>query len=371
MRLRRVLLWSLAPLSALVVAVLLSSISILLIHQSPTTAFRQMFDYGSQTNSLISMVNRATPLYLSGLAVAIGFKMNLFNIGVEGQYKLAGLLAAAAGAAVHLPAPLHIALILVVAMGVGAMWAGLAGVLRVQRGVSEVISTIMLNFIAIGLVAYLLANYLRIPQAGSSLLIKTPEIPPSGQLPPLNDALGLGGPTYDPLFSFVLGAVVVGILYYIIVWRTRFGFDLRASGLNPDAARVSGISPSNMIVRTMLISGAIAGLVGMNDLLGFSHAYTLDFPQGYGFDGIAVALVGRNNPIGIAVAALLFGWIDRSAQILDLIGIPKEVIIITKGVIILSVVIAYELVRRVIQAQEVKVAAEKTREIEEKLEVAV
>jgi ABC-type uncharacterized transport system permease subunit len=371
MRLRRALLWSLAPISALVVAALLSSVAILLIHKSPATAYSQMFNYGSQTNSLISMVNRAVPLYLSGLAVAIGFKMNLFNIGVEGQYKLAALLAAAVGAAVTLPAPIQIALILVVAMAVGAAWSGIAGVLRVKRGVSEVISTIMLNFIAVGVVGYLLSNYLRVPQAGSSLLLKTHPMPPSGQLPPLNKALGLGGPQYDPLFSFVLGAVVVGVVYYLIVWRTRFGYDLRASGMNPDAARVSGVNPGAMIIRTMLLSGAIAGLVGMNDLLGFFHAYTLDFPVGYGFDGIAVALVGRNNPIGIALAALLFGFIDRSAQILDLIGVPKEVFLITKGVIILSVVIAYEVVRRVIQAQDVKAAAERTKHIEARVQEAV
>jgi simple sugar transport system permease protein len=115
-----------------------------------------------------------------------------------------------------------------------------------------------------------------------------------------------------------------------------------------------------MVVRTMLISGAIAGLVGMSDLLGFSHAYGLDFPSGYGFTGIAVALVGRNHPVGVGAAALLFGFLDRSSQILDLSGVPKEIITIMGGVIILTVVIAYEVVRRLIQAQEQRAAAEAT-----------
>jgi simple sugar transport system permease protein len=123
-----------------------------------------------------------------------------------------------------------------------------------------------------------------------------------------------------------------------------------------------------MVVKVMLLSGAVAGLVGMSDLLGFTHSYTQDFPVGYGFDGIAVALVGRNHPAGIAVAALLFGFIDRSAQILDFNDIPKEIITIMKGVVILSVVIAYEVVRRFIQAQEVRAAAEQTKQLAREME---
>ncbi|MEW6058819.1 MAG: ABC transporter permease [Actinomycetota bacterium] len=357
------LLWLLVPASAIVLAFAVSSIALLAIGESPISAFRSMFEYGSQQNSLVSMVNRAVPLYVAGLAVAIGFKMNLFNIGVEGQYRIAALLAAAAGAAVTLPAPLHIVFIMLVAMAAGAAWAGIAGVLKVKRGVHEVVSTIMLNSIATGIGAYLLANYLRKPRLPHELIIQTRQIPPSGQLPPL---AVIGG---ENLRSFVLIAAVLGFLVYVLIWRTRFGFDLRASGINPDAARVSGVSPNRMILTTMLISGAVAGLIGMSDLFGFFHAYTLDFPTGLGFDGIAVALVGLNHPVGVAAAAMVFGWVDRAAQILDLEGIPKEVIIITKGVIILSVVVAYEVVRRLVQTQEVKAAAEETRRLEEQKEV--
>jgi len=361
-RWRTRLLWLLVPVSAIVLAVAVSSLVLLSIGESPVDAFRSMFRYGTQANSVASMINRAVPLFVAGLAVAIGFKMNLFNIGVEGQYRIATLLAAAAGAAVTLPAPLHIAFIMLVAMVVGAAWASIAGVLKVKRGVHEVVSTIMLNSIATGLVAYLLANHLRKPAAGSELLIATPQIPPSGQLGPLTQ---LGG---EDLRSFLLLAIVLGVAVYVLIWRTRFGYDLRASGINPDAARVSGVDPNKMIMRTMLLSGAIAGLIGMSDLFGFFHAYTLDVPTGIGFDGIAVALVGLNHPVGIAIAALVFGWVDRAAQILDLQGVPKEVIIITKGVIIFSVVIAYEIVRRLVLSQEVKTAAEETRRLEEEKE---
>jgi general nucleoside transport system permease protein len=371
MRARR-FLWSLlAPLSAVIFAMVITSLALLLIHESPGSAFKAMFNYsiydpnngGFQSASLTSILNRAVPLYISGLAVAIGFKMNLFNIGVEGQYRLAALLAAAVGGAVSLPAPLHVALILVVALAVGSTWSGIAGVLKVTRGVHEVISTIMLNFIAFGLAQYLFANYLQAPRGPNDLIIKTRQIAPSGRFPSL---FHIGGEA-EPLRGFIVVAILLGIGFYILVWRTRFGYDLRATGTNPEAARVSGVHPGGMVIRTMLLSGAIAGLVGMSDLLGFFNQYSLDFPSGYGFTGIAVALVGRNNPFGIAIAALLFGFLDRSAQILDFNDIPKEIIIIMQGVIILSVVVAYEVVRRIVQAQQVRAAAEKTKEIAKEL----
>jgi general nucleoside transport system permease protein len=352
-RVRRVMLSLLAPVSAVFVALVLTSIALLAIQKNPLSAFHLMWTYAAQTSSVISILNRAIPLYISALAVAIGFKMNLFNIGVEGQYRLAALLSAAVGAAVHLPAPLHVLLIMLVAMLVGASWALIPAVLKVTRGVHEVISTIMLNYVAFGLIAYLLSpGLLRKPVSPSDLTTKTREIPKSGLVPAL-----LHNP-FENLSGVLLVALLLGVLFYVLVWRTRFGFELRASGINPGAARVSGVNPSSMVIKTMMLSGAIAGLVGMKDLLSFFHAYTLDFPEGLGFAGIAVALVGRNSPGGIAFAALLFGFLERSAQILDLNNIPKEIFLIMEGIIILAVVIAYEVVRRRVQAQEVKAAAE-------------
>jgi simple sugar transport system permease protein len=306
------------------------------------------------------------------LAVAIGFKMNLFNIGVEGQYGLAALLSAYVGGVAPVPGPVRIILILLVAMIVGAGWAGIAGVLKVTRGVHEVISTIMLNFIAFGITAYLLRNYLKQHNVAGDFVIKTKEIPSSGLIPSLNSllrAFGIHPPAGPGLYGFLPFAVAIAIFYYILIWRTRFGYDLRASGVNPDAAAVSGVDPKGMVIKTMLISGAIAGLVGMPDLFGLYHRYTIDFVAGLGFAGIAVALVGRNHPVGIALAALLFGFLDRSAQILDLENIPKEITIIMRGVIILAVVIAYEVVRRIVQAQEVRVAAEQTGRLATEAEV--
>jgi general nucleoside transport system permease protein len=367
-KLRRALISVLAPVSALILALLVSSVAVLLIHKNPLTAFKTMAQFGIRTDSLIFMVNEAIPLFIAGLAVALGFKMGLFNIGVEGQFTIAALMAAYVGGVAPVPGPIRIVLILIVAMVVGSVWAGIAGVLKVTRGVHEVISTIMLNFIAFGVTSYLLANWLKQHNAPGDFLIKTKEIPRSSLIPSLNGLLrALGGhpPAGANLYGFLPIALGIGVLYYVLVWRTRFGYDLRASGANPDAATASGVDSRAMILKTMLISGAVAGLVGMPDLFGLYHRYTIDFVTGLGFLGIAVALVGRNHPVGIALASLLFGFLDRSAQILDLEGIPKEITIIMRGVIILSVVIAYEVVRRLVQAQEVRAAAERTRRIAE------
>jgi simple sugar transport system permease protein len=359
-RLRRVLLSLAAPVAALVFSIALSALLLQLSGHDPVDALSAMWDFGNETRTRISIINGAVPLYLSGLAVAVGFKMGLFNIGVEGQYGLAALLAAATAAAVDLPAPIHVALVVVVAMAVGGAWAGIAGVLKVTRNVHEVISTIMLNFIATGVGAYLLANYFKEEAAAGSLNVKTKEIPPSGRFPSLNsllDAIGIDVPRGANLQGFVLVAILAGIGYHVLVNRLRFGFDLRASGINPWAAQTSGVAPKAMVVRTMVLSGAIAGLVGLSALLGFFHQYTLDFPTGLGFAGIAAALLGRNHPVGIAIGALIFSYLDRSAQILDLEDIPKEIVTIMQGIIIISVVVAYEVVRRLVLAQEAQTAA--------------
>jgi simple sugar transport system permease protein len=356
---RRIVFSVVAPIVAVIVALLVSSIALVLIGKNPIDAFSSMIDYGKGPNQLISIVNAAVPLYLAALAVAIGFKMNLFNIGVNGQYLLAALFAAWAGTKFDMVAPLQILFILLIAMFIGAIWAGVAGVLKVALGIHEVIATIMLNAIAAGVSAYLLFNYFRQPSTPGNLTTQTPFLPDSAKFPDLLKGVP------ENLTGFVTVAAIVGVIFYVLVWRTRFGYNLRAAGSNFQAARVGGVNPGAMIVKTMLLSGAIAGLVGMPQLLTFDHAYTLDFPADLGFAGIAVALVGRNHPVGIGLAALLFGFIQISSQILDFNDIPKEIYLIMEGVIILAVVITYEIVRRAVERQEVKAAAEATRKLVE------
>ncbi|SNR57425.1 ABC transporter permease [Blastococcus mobilis] len=349
--LRRTGLALLGPVLAIVVALVISAGVIALIGENPLTALEVMLDLGDtpsqQTQSIVVILNRAVPLFLAGLAVSIAFRMGLFNIGVEGQYRLAAILAAAVGGAVALPGPLHVLVIVAVAVVVGAVWAGIVGVLKVTRGVSEVISSIMLNFIALGLASYLLTGPLRGSEEGASIVTTTP-IPESGWFPGLNGlltGLGLAEPR-SQLYGFLLVAVVVGIAVAVLLKRTRFGFDLRASGLSPSAASASGVDARRMVLKTMLLSGAVAGLIGMPDLLGSTHVYGTQFTGGLGFLGIAVALLGRNSPVGIALAALLFAFLDRAALPLQFADIPSSVVTIIQGTIVLAVVIANEVARR-------------------------
>jgi general nucleoside transport system permease protein len=348
---RRIGLALLAPALAITVALVISAIVIALIGENPLDAFRVMTDLGDtpaqQVQSIVVILNRAVPLFLAGLAVSVAFRMGLFNIGVEGQYRLATILAAAVGAAVTLPGPLHLLLIVVVAVAVGALWAGIVGVLKVTRGVSEVISSIMLNFVALGLASYLLTGPLRGSEEGASVVTTTP-IAESGWFPDLNGlltGLGLAEPRSD-LYGFLVVAVIVGVLVAVLIKRTRFGFDLRATGMSPSAATASGVDARSMVVKTMLLSGAIAGLVGLPDLLGDTHQFGTEFTAGLGFLGIAVALLGRNSPLGIAFAALLFAFLDRAALPLQFADIPSSVVTIIQGTIVLAVVIANEIARR-------------------------
>ncbi|MCW2697698.1 MAG: inner-rane translocator [Modestobacter sp.] len=354
--LRRTGLAVFAPLLAIVVALAISALVIAVIGENPLTAVRVMLDFGEtpsqQTQAMVVVVNRAVPLFLAGLAVSVAFRMGLFNIGVEGQYRLATILAAAVGAAVALPGPLHVLLIIGVAMAVGALWAAVVAVLKVTRGVSEVISSIMLNFIALGTASFLLTGPLRGSPEGASV-ITTSDIPESGWFPGLNGVvtgLGLAEPRSD-LHGFLLVAVVAGVVVAVLLTRTRFGFDLRATGLSPSAATASGVDARGMVIKTMLISGAIAGLIGLPDLLGTSHHYGTEFTAGLGFLGIAVALLGRNTPVGIALAALLFGFLDRAAIPLQFEGIPASVVTIIQGTIVLAVVVANQVARQITRRQ--------------------
>jgi len=346
------LLRLLAPVGAVLFALVVSGLILKLSGSDPLEAFRSMWDYGTTEASIASIIDRSVPLYLSGVAFAIAFKMGLFNIGVEGQYTIAIVVAAFVGAQVELPAVLHVSLIVVTAVVVGMAWAAVPAVLKVTRGVHEVITTIMLNNIATYFAGYLLANHF-LDRSDDTLNLQTEKIAPSGRFP---DVLDLG--TNATVNGFVLVAAVVGVLYYVVIWRTRFGYDLRASGLNPLAAQASGVAPKQMIVKGMLLSGAVAGMVGLPVLLGFSYNYGLDFATGLGFAGITVALLGRNNPIGIAIGAILLAFLGRSAQILDLEGIAKEIVVIMEGVIVLSVVVAYELVQRFIERQQRRLIGE-------------
>jgi ABC-type uncharacterized transport system permease subunit len=341
----------LPPALAVVFAALLCALALLISGDSPAMALSSMIDQVGEGSTAVDIVNSAAVYYLAAVAVAIGFQMKLFNIGVEGQFRLAACAAAIVGGMLRLPAVLHVIVTIGVAALVGAAWAAIPALLKAYRGVSEVISTIMLNFVAVGVIAYLIRPDTFGVLRGNN--ISTQPIPPGGRFPGLS--LGSGGTVFG--MAFVVAALGVG--YWFLLARTRFGFELTASGESPTAATAGGVDARRMVITALLLSGAVAGLVGVPELLGRDHAYTLTSPQGYGFTGIAIALLGRNHPAGIAVGALLWAFLDKSALALDAVGVPREIVLIMQGSVVLSVVVAYEIVRRYeLAAEQRRVAAQ-------------
>jgi general nucleoside transport system permease protein len=340
----------LAPVAALVAAMLITSLVIVVSRSSPGDFWRVIFSR-PENRLIVNMINQAGLIYIAATAAAIGFRMNLFNIGVEGQYTIASYAAATLAGAAIFPGKLNILAALVVAVVVGAAWAGIAGILKVTRGVSEVISTIMLNAIAVTLAGYLLNKYGQ--HVGNG--VRTRPVPGSSQLAGWTVFSGPDGPiwTLAPL------AVLVGIGFWILLNKTRFGFDLRATGASPTAAVASGVNVNKMIVVSMLISGGIAGLIWMPAFFGSAYSYGTTFQAGLGFTGIAVALLGRNQPVGIAFGAVLFAFLGEQAnQLTFRTDISVNVVQITQGTIVLTVVIAYEVVRRYrLRAEQSSVAA--------------
>lgn len=340
MKLRRFATSLIAPTLGLLFSFAVTAAILVVINANVSTVFSAMFNYGTSPRAMTLILNLATTYFLSALAVAIGFKMNLFNIGVNGQYVLAAVGAGLVAGNMNLPTVISVPVTILIAMFVGAAWAGVAAWLKVARGVSEVISTIMLNFIATAIVSYIIIR----TSLGveTSLNIRgTAVIPESGMLRGM--ALLDDG---TKIYGFFFISIFVGIVYWFILNRTRFGYDLRATGHSASAARASGVDSKRMTVITMLISGALAGLVGLPYLLGDATSYNLNFPTEWGFTGIAIALLGRNNPVGIAFGSLLWAFLDVSSGQLILEGVPREITTIMQGLIVIVVVMSYEIVRR-------------------------
>jgi general nucleoside transport system permease protein len=337
---RRVLMGLAAPVLALVVAFVITSL-VLLVFGDPVGVVWETILKPPKPRQLVNIVNSATVYYLSAVAVAIGFRMNLFNIGVDGQYRVAVFAAAVFAGQGWLPGWLNIIAAIIIAMVAGGLWASIAGYLKVKRGVSEVISTIMLNAIATGVVSWLL--FKAADRKAGSNAVNTKTIPESSQLKGLQLVPGATNRIYTLIFLSAL----VGLLYWFVLAKTRFGFDLRATGRSETAAVASGVNVSRMVMTAMVASGAVAGLVGMPLLFGQDHTYGTTFQSGLGFAGIAIALLGRNNAVGIIFASLLWAFLDVQANALQIqAGVAQELVFIIQGVILFAVVIAYELIRR-------------------------
>ena len=290
---------------ALLTAFLLTLPVILLAHGSPRVALTALASgaFGS-SDALADTLTKTTPLLLTGLGVAIAFRARLWNIGGEGQFLAGALAASALGAYVldGVPRPILLPVILMAGAAAGAVWAGLAGWMRVARGVPEVISTIMLNFVAAQLLSYLVHGPMQ----------EKTHAQPASEALPLNATLPLlwAGTTLH--LGFLL-ALVMAVVVSIFLSRTRGGFALRVVGANPEAARVAGLDVGRTRLTTMLWSGALCGLAGAVELSGVVGTLYENYAPGYGFTAVAVALLGRLNPYGIIASALFFGALSAGS----------------------------------------------------------
>ncbi len=316
------------PLLNLLLALALAGLVVLLAGASPwlavTSLVRGAFGDGEAIGYTLYY---ATDMIFAGLAVALAFHAGLFNIGVEGQAYVAGL--GAALVALHgggLPAVVLLPLALLAAAVFAAAWAAIPGWLQARRGSHVVITTIMFNFIAYSLMTWLLAGPL-MPAGG--VAPETASFPPGAILPPI------GGTPLNAAFGLALLALVV---VWGLVWHTRWGFAARVFGTNPRAAAYAGIDATRVIVGAMVLSGALAAGVAANEVLGAAHKLQIGFTAGYGFTGIAVALMGRNHPLGILPAAILFGALYQGGAELsfDVPSISSDLVVAIQGLVILT-----------------------------------
>jgi simple sugar transport system permease protein len=325
---------ALLPVLNLLLAMLISGIVIALIGQNPFRAI-QVLSYGAfgYGEGIGFTLHFATDFVFTGLAVAVAAHAGLFNIGGEGQAYIASLGAILVGLALdNTNWMLVLPLAIIASALVGGLWAFIPGYLQAKRGSHVVITTIMFNFIASAIMVYLL-NYVLKPmgvQEPSSANVVN-----AGKIPQLRQFFPWFG--YAPLNMTVIFAVLALIFCYVLIWHTKFGFALRTMGHNPTASRYAGISNSKMIMIVMFISGGLAGMVAVNEVLGVQARIVIDYTSGYGFVGIAVALMGRNHPVGIALAAILFGALYQGGLELqfEMPAITRDMIVVIQALVIL------------------------------------
>ncbi|GAB6087823.1 ABC transporter permease [Alkaliphilus crotonatoxidans] len=331
----------LLPIGAIFLGLIVGGLIMLSIGQNPFVAYKALFQGAfGDFNKFANTLARSTPLLFTGLAVAFAFRCGLFNIGVEGQMFVGALAAAYVGVAITgLPKLLHLPLTILAGMAAGGFWAFIPGILKAKRGVHEVINTIMMNFISYALIGYMVAGPLRAPGQTP----RTVGILESARLTRLGELVSWSNSKLN--VGFLIGLMACLIIYYLL-WKTTIGYEVRAVGLNPHAAEYGGISSNKKIVLAMVISGALAGLAGVERVLGFDRALILGFSPGFGFEGIAVALLGKNHPVGVILGALLFGALSNGGAWMNFnTNVPVDLIVVIQAVIIFFVA-ADEIVRR-------------------------
>ncbi len=322
-----------------------------LIRENPLTVYDAIFTAALKNrDGWGNVLYRATPLILTGLAVALAFQCGLFNIGGEGQMVMGGFAITWIGFTfVKLPAFLLIPLCIIGGAVVGGIWGSIPGYLKARRGVHEVVTTIMLNWIAVAFTQYLTMAY----KPKESWIPHTFEIAKSAQLSRLAhylNPLGIDFPKSNLVNTAIFLSILAVIFAAYLLKRTKLGYEIRSVGFNPTAAECAGINVAKNTVLAMAISGAMAGLAGVNQVMGYKHRFRYGVFEGMGFDGIGVAFIGRNSPIGVVLAALLFGILDHGGLAIDVsTRVPREIILVLKAVILIFVVVSGEITKRLIK----------------------
>lgn len=325
------------PLIAVIAAFIVGGILILIIGDNPIEAYRLLLGSAlSWPDGLGYTLFYATPLIFTGLAVLVAFRCGLLNIGAEGQLYIAAFATAWAGITFANLSPwLLIPMCFIAAVVGGGAWGAIPGILKARFGSHEVINTIMLNFVAVALCSYFTQYHYKTP---GDPIMETTAIGPGAHIARLGKFVP-GLPERIPVNVAFLLALLCCVLVYLFLWRTKWGYELRATGTNPTAAEYGGISIRKQIIIAMTISGSLAGMVGINEVLGYRYRYYDGFSDNYGYTGIAVALLGRNHPVGVVVAALLFAVLQRGGIYVDGFSehVTKDIVQVLQGTIILFV----------------------------------
>jgi len=326
----------LIPFLAILTAVVLGGIIIAVVRGNPFLAYYGLIQgsFGS-AKALSETAVWATPYIFAGLAVALAFKGGLFNIGAEGQLALGATFSALIGYALpgwlgrDIPAIIHLPLAIIVGMAAGAFWAAIVGFLKAYTGGHEVINTIMMNYIALNTISYLLNGPMK-DRDPNNVIARTPLIAESARMPAIFENFRIH-------WGFILALVVAFIVWWLLN-KTTLGFEIRTVGANPDAAKYAGINVKRTIVITMTLSGLLAGMAGALEVTGLNFRHELGFSIGYGFDAIAIALLGKSHPLGVVFASILFAAMRNGATRMQfLTQLPVDLISVLQALILLFV----------------------------------
>ncbi|HNO86172.1 MAG TPA: ABC transporter permease, partial [Anaerolineales bacterium] len=327
---------SLVPFLAILTAVVVGGVIIAFVGGNPILAYRGLLEgsFGS-TKALSETAVWATPYIFAGLAVALAFKGGLFNIGAEGQLAVGAVASSLVGYALpewlgyDLPAIIHLPLAIVFGVLMGGLWAAIVGWLKAYTGGHEVINTIMMNYIALNTTSYLLNGVMK-DRSPTNVIARTPLIADSARIPPIFDGLRVH-------WGFILALLVAFGIWWLLN-KTTLGFQIRTVGLNPDAAKYAGINVKRIVILTMALSGMLAGLAGTIEVTGLNYRHELGFSQGYGYDAIAIALLGKSHPLGVVLAAFLFAAMRNGATRMQfLTQMPVDLISMIQAFILLFV----------------------------------